>query len=74
MILKDYLSVNGITAMAFAKRLGVHHQTLYRNMNYQHRFKPDLAVKVEELTMGAVSRQEALWPEHYDKSLNREEA
>ncbi len=66
MRLKDWIKKQNISISLFAKKLGVSHGHIYRYLNGNSRIRHNLAIKIEELTKGYISREEAMWPEKHN--------
>lgn len=63
MKLTDWLKSSGMTQCEFANLLGVHESHVSRFMRGERRPSPDLALRIEVVTSGAVSRMALLYPE-----------
>ena len=62
MRLKEYLDINDIKYTTFARLLGVSYGTLF-NIFWYGTHRLEIAVKIEELTMGVVTCKELVDPE-----------
>jgi len=62
MNLKRYLFEKTLPVKQFAKRLGVSASLIYHIINRQRTPSPALAIKIEELTEGLVTKEELLFP------------
>lgn len=69
MILKDWLRKEGLLPYQFARQAGFAPATIYKSISGDQRLSARLAVKVEALTSGQVSRTEAIWPEDYQEEV-----
>ena len=65
MILRDWLRKEGLLPYQFAKLAGFAPATIYKSVSGDQRLSARLAVIVEELTDGEVTRTEAVWPEDF---------
>jgi hypothetical protein len=74
MILKDWLAKEGIKVHTFAVAVGLSPASLYRSIACTHKVGSKMALKIEAVTCGAVSRTEALYPEDFvDRDKNGDE-
>ena len=62
MDLKEYLDSNGIRYKFFAEKLGISHSYMSRLMHKKIVPSPALALKIEELTQGKVSKEGLIFP------------
>ena len=65
MILRDWLRKEGLLPYQFARIAGFAPATIYKSVSGDQRLSARLAVIVEELTSGEVTRTEAVWPEDF---------
>jgi DNA-binding transcriptional regulator YdaS (Cro superfamily) len=65
MILRDWLRKEGLLPYQFAKLAGFAPATIYKSVSGDQRLSARLAVIVEDLTDGEVTRTEAVWPEDF---------
>ena len=65
MLLKDWLENEGLLPYQFARMAGFAPATIYKSISGDQRLSARLAVKVETITEGQVSRTEAVWPEDF---------
>ena len=74
MILRDWLRKEGLLPYQFARLAGFAPATIYKSVSGDQRLSARLAVIVEDLTAGEVSRTEAVWPEDFiDKTKSGEQ-
>ena len=66
MLLREWLILRKVPIAEMADRLGVHSSAVYRWLGHDRRMHAELAVKIEQITDGDVSRTEALWPEKFE--------
>ena len=65
MILRDWLRKEGLLPYQFARIAGFAPATIYKSVSGDQRLSARLAVIVEDLTDGEVTRTEAVWPEDF---------
>ena len=65
MLLDEYLARKDITQTDFAKKLNIGRSMLNHILQKKRRMHPNTAIKINKLTKGLVSRDEALFPEFY---------
>ena len=65
MILKDWLKRESLPPYQFARMAGLAPATIYKSIAGTQRLSARLAVQIEEMTDGQVSRTEAVWPEDF---------
>jgi len=65
MLLKDFLDKEQIMYQDFAKDLGVSRVYFYHILSGRRKVSKKMAVKIEDLSKGHVSRIEALYPEDF---------
>ena len=65
MILRDWLRREGLLPYQFARLAGFAPATIYKSVSGDQRLSARLAVIVEDLTDGEVTRTEAVWPEDF---------
>jgi hypothetical protein len=65
MILRDWLNKEGLLPYQFARIAGFAPATIYKSISGSQRLSARLAVQVEDLTGGQVTRTEAVWPEDF---------
>ena len=65
MHLREYIFRADMTHGQFAKLIGVSNTYLSLVMNAKKRMHPNKALKIEEVTKGMVTRDEALYPEKH---------
>lgn len=65
MQLKEYIKSNGIRIIDFSHNVGCGQPMMSMIHNGKRRPSPDLALKIERATGGAVTRDELLFPELY---------
>lgn len=65
MLLKDFLDKEQIMYQDFAKDLGVSRVYFYHLLSGHRKVSKKMAVKIELLTKGKVTRMEALYPEDF---------
>lgn len=63
MDLKHYLKTSGTKRKDLCDVLGIHYQHLNNIFRGKRHPSPDLALRIEEATGGAVTRMELLYPE-----------
>lgn len=69
MILQDWIKKEGTNRFRLAQRMNCSHQTVYNIFNGRKKISQKMAVRIEEMTKGEVSRAEAMWPEQYIEKL-----
>ena len=69
MILRDWMKREGVNRLHLSKRIGCSPQNVYNIFNGKQLMSQKIAVKIEELTKGEVSRAEAMWPEQYVETM-----
>jgi plasmid maintenance system antidote protein VapI len=62
MEILDYLKLNNLSQMDFAKKLSISKSTVSLLINGQRRPSPKLALRLEEETGGALKKEELLYP------------
>jgi len=65
MILRDWLLKEGLLPYQFARIAGFAPATIYKSLNGSQRLSARLAVVIEQVTGGEVTRTEAVWPEDH---------
>jgi len=70
MNIKQYCTENTLTFRGFAKRLDIAAPYVTQIVNGARRPSPGLALRIEQATRGAVTRDELLFPELYEKEEN----
>jgi len=65
MLLRDFLDKEQIMYQDFAKDLGVSRVYFYHLLSGHRKVSKKMAVKIELLTKGRVTRMEALYPEDF---------
>jgi len=63
MNLKAYLKSSNISRRAFSESLGIHYMHLSNILRKCRRPSPELALKIERVTGGAVTLKELLFPD-----------
>ena len=63
MRLIDWQKKNKVTNTELAKQLGIHLSFITHLNKGRRKFSPELALKIEQATGGAVTRMELLYPE-----------
>jgi DNA-binding transcriptional regulator YdaS (Cro superfamily) len=71
MNLRDYLTKNKISMSKFAKDLDVSVSTISLLINGKRRPSAELALAIDKITNGKVSRDEVMYPELYIKKVSR---
>lgn len=66
MLLSKYLKENKVKKGEFCKAIGIHWGSLHRYLRGDRQFPPKIAVEIERVTGGKVTRLEALWPDEFD--------
>ena len=67
MRLKDWLKSNKMSMKLFAKKLNLSYPYIYKYIKGSRRISHDTAIKIEQITGGDISREEALWPEQFNE-------
>ena len=62
MEILDYLKLNNLSQMDFAKKLSISKSTVSLLINGQRRPSPELALRLEKETGGALKKEELLYP------------
>jgi DNA-binding transcriptional regulator YdaS (Cro superfamily) len=63
MDIQEYLQIENLNQITFARRLGVSKSTITLLMQGARRPSPTLALRIEQATGGAVTRMELLYPD-----------
>lgn len=64
----DALKSHQKNQLEFAREIGIHHVYLNSIIKGRRRPSPDLALRIEEATGGAVTRMELLYPEEKEQN------
>ena len=72
MLLREFLDKEQIMYQDFAKDLGVSRVYFYHLLSGHRKVSKKMAVKIEDLTRGRVSRMEALYPEDFVKKTEED--
>ena len=62
MRLKDWQKQENLTDAELAEKLSVDRSYIFRLNNGERRASPDLALRIEQISGGKVSRTEMIWP------------
>ena len=63
MKIKDYIKNNGLTAVEFARIVGVSRQHMNNIIHGHRKVSRDIAVAIEDATGGDINRVQLVWPE-----------
>ncbi len=62
MKLEEYLTQEKLNGLTFAEKHNLSQSTISRILNNKVQPSPDVALKIEQATQGAVTRMELLYP------------